>query len=280
MNADDNVVKMPDRRRRPHELLECPECHVTSELELRCSCGVEYVYVSAGKRAAEAVAANPQKSDRAIAEEIGVGNATVSRVRREATVSNDTVEKRVGLDGKARAMPSKLDRAREIVRPIIEGGGGISRTREALDSGVSSSTVRIARERELGRKEILDELRIDPGDLSPTAQQKLEIAKRQAEQEVKITLANRMREIDEEVRQRVLKEGKEYLDRLNAWEAKAYQTEKLYRELTNNNHAIFSSEEFKIILMALHPDNSASSETRAHAFRLVNAKKLQLTKAR
>jgi hypothetical protein len=34
--------------------------------------------MSKAQRAAEAIAANPQKSDRAIAAELGVGNATVS----------------------------------------------------------------------------------------------------------------------------------------------------------------------------------------------------------
>ena len=51
------------------------------------------------------IKAQPQKSDRAIAKQIGVGNKTVSRAR--ATVSGDTVEKRVGLDGKARRQPAK-----------------------------------------------------------------------------------------------------------------------------------------------------------------------------
>jgi hypothetical protein len=60
----------------------------------------------ASKRAEEAVAANPNKSDRAIAEEIGVGRMTVSRARKAATVPCGTVEKRTGKDGKARKVPA------------------------------------------------------------------------------------------------------------------------------------------------------------------------------
>ena len=54
--------------------LECPKCHATTEL--RCDCGVEYIYVKASERAERAVKANPEKSDRAIAEEIGVDHKT------------------------------------------------------------------------------------------------------------------------------------------------------------------------------------------------------------
>jgi hypothetical protein len=51
--------------------------------------------------AAAAVAANPDKSDRAIAPEIGVGSNTVRRARR-ATAPNGAVEARTGRDGKKR----------------------------------------------------------------------------------------------------------------------------------------------------------------------------------
>jgi hypothetical protein len=44
-------------------------------------------------------------SDRAIAEKIGVNNATVSRARKRSSVAEATVEKRVGKDGNARKMP-------------------------------------------------------------------------------------------------------------------------------------------------------------------------------
>src|SRR5262249_49839815 len=62
--------------------------------------------VPAIERAAVALAANPQKSDRAIAAELGIGHATVSRAR--ATVSRETVDERVGLDGKVRKLPAKV----------------------------------------------------------------------------------------------------------------------------------------------------------------------------
>lgn len=58
----------------------------------------------AGKRAEAAIAANPEKSDRAIAAEIGVNQSTRARKRTDA---GESVGKRVGQDGKARRMPQR-----------------------------------------------------------------------------------------------------------------------------------------------------------------------------
>ncbi|UPK31756.1 hypothetical protein IVB18_25845 [Bradyrhizobium sp. 186] len=61
-------------------------------------------YVPAHKVAKAAIAAHPQKSDRAIAEEIGVDHKTVAKARAR-TGDHSPVEKRIGKDGKARKMP-------------------------------------------------------------------------------------------------------------------------------------------------------------------------------
>jgi hypothetical protein len=50
--------------------LRCSACG--ADATASCDCGV--AYLPAGKRAEEVVAANPEKSDRVIAEEIGVGS--------------------------------------------------------------------------------------------------------------------------------------------------------------------------------------------------------------
>jgi hypothetical protein len=54
--------------------------------------------------AAKAVEAHPEKSDRAIAAEIGVAPNTVKAAR---TAQNCAVKKRTGLDGKARKQPTR-----------------------------------------------------------------------------------------------------------------------------------------------------------------------------
>jgi len=60
--------------------------------------------VPARQRAAEAITANPEKSDRSIAEDIGVGHQTVGRARKIQTGPSGPVA-RVGKDGKARRLP-------------------------------------------------------------------------------------------------------------------------------------------------------------------------------
>jgi hypothetical protein len=82
----------------------CTACG--AEANASCACGKPYM--PAKQRAADAIAANPQKSNRAIADEIGVSEPTVRRAR-DATASPDAVDVRVGLDGKTRRMPAHDD---------------------------------------------------------------------------------------------------------------------------------------------------------------------------
>jgi hypothetical protein len=79
----------------------CSGCGAT--VDAACACGLPYQPKI--ERAAKAIDANPNMSDRAIAKEIGVGNKTVSRAR-NAGVSHDTAAvqnnpaKRIGRDGR------------------------------------------------------------------------------------------------------------------------------------------------------------------------------------
>jgi hypothetical protein len=80
--------------------LSCTECG--AEAHASCNCGKPYV--PAKQRAAEAIAANPLRSNRAIAEEIGVSDETVNRARRE-TPATDVAPEREGRDGKVYRLP-------------------------------------------------------------------------------------------------------------------------------------------------------------------------------
>jgi hypothetical protein len=73
----------------------CTGCGV--EANASCNCGVAYTPKIV--RAAEAIKANPQKSDRAIAAEIGVHHSTVQEARKVA--DHPPPDARVGLDGKS-----------------------------------------------------------------------------------------------------------------------------------------------------------------------------------
>jgi hypothetical protein len=87
---------MNDRR------IECAKCGALAFA--LCKCGAPYL--PAGKRAAEAVAASPNKSDRMIAEEIGTSPTTVGKARKQLS-SGGQLNKRTGKDGKARSQPAR-----------------------------------------------------------------------------------------------------------------------------------------------------------------------------
>jgi hypothetical protein len=83
--------------------LQCSACG--AEANASCNCGKPYV--PAKQRAADAVAAHPEKSNRAIAAEVGVDEKTV-RQARDSTADYSAVEERTGLDGKKRKLPSYI----------------------------------------------------------------------------------------------------------------------------------------------------------------------------
>lgn len=91
-------------QRRPSQL-RCPGCYAT--VDARCDCGLSYAYVPAGVAAAKAVAANPDKSDRAIAADLGVDHKTVGKQRKATGEKSPVDEKRKGLDGKDRRVPDR-----------------------------------------------------------------------------------------------------------------------------------------------------------------------------
>jgi hypothetical protein len=104
--------------RRPSSVrLQCSACG--AEANAACDCGAPYV--SAASRAADALAKDPDKSDRAIADEIGVSNQTVKRARAKTTVTHVTVRKRKGKDGKTRKLPRRPEP--QINDPVKEING-------------------------------------------------------------------------------------------------------------------------------------------------------------
>lgn len=74
-------------------MLCCSKCGAKA----KASCQCDAAYVPASKYAARAVAAHPEKSDRAIAAAIGVDHKTVAKARKSVGEKSPT---RVGADGK------------------------------------------------------------------------------------------------------------------------------------------------------------------------------------
>jgi hypothetical protein len=93
---------------RSIQRMVCTGCG--AEANASCNCGKPYVPKSV--RAKEAIEANPEKSDRAIAAEIGSSPTTVGKVRDELSTGGQLEDgPRIGLDGKTRKMPAKKPEA-------------------------------------------------------------------------------------------------------------------------------------------------------------------------
>jgi anti-sigma28 factor (negative regulator of flagellin synthesis) len=105
-------MNIPVTIEKTYALLACTECG--AEAYASCNCHKPYKPV---ELAAKAIAANPTKSNRAIAEEIGVSEPTVRRAR---TASPDAVgsnQPRTGLDGKVRKQPARKTAKQEETPP-------------------------------------------------------------------------------------------------------------------------------------------------------------------
>ena len=118
-----NIIPL---RRPSIARLECSACGATADAA--CNCGAPYL--PAGQRAAEAVAANPEKSNRAIADIAKVDEKTVRKVRR-STADSPQLAKRVGKDGKARKLPTI-----EPKSPVSSGAEPVAETRAKLSDEI------------------------------------------------------------------------------------------------------------------------------------------------
>ncbi len=82
-------------------------------------------------RALEAIRANPQKSNRAIADEIGVSKDTVRRVR-ETTGDQSLIDNpRVGLDGKIYPARILRNKCTESLRSVFTALSGLNSVKAA-----------------------------------------------------------------------------------------------------------------------------------------------------
>ena len=83
MNRPPDTLLIPEIRRSIQRMV-CTACG--AEANASCNCGVAYQPKSI--RAAEAIKANPEKSDRAIAKEIGASPTTVGKAERNCPVAD------------------------------------------------------------------------------------------------------------------------------------------------------------------------------------------------
>lgn len=224
--------------------LECPKCHATTEL--RCACGVEYVYMRAGERAAAAVAANPEKSDRALAAEAGVSDMSIRRARQaQPTATNVEVEKRVGQDGRTRKLPKPRKNTPRVealaASLVLDKGKTLKEAAEAAGVDGSETVVKLAVAREQGRREAMEDNSVDVSTLPKSAQEKIEVAVRKRARELELSIEARVRELFQKALE-------------NVW-PELERREREAEECIQARRGIMPRKQFLAILAALHPDS-------------------------
>jgi transcriptional regulator with XRE-family HTH domain len=221
------VIKMPITSK-----LRCSACGAAGEGS--CNCGAPYV--SARTLATEAVNANPQKSDRAIASEIGISWRTVGRARKR-TGSNDPVEKRVGRDGIARKMPEKKPtKAQETIAALKDSG--LSAREIAAEAGVSPRYVDLVKQRERGPE---PEAAVTREMLPMSAQEKFDAALRQYKRKLDLEFEARvLAECQKRIEDTILPQYNKEMD-----EARA---------IIKTRKGVMSRAAYKKLLVCLHPD--------------------------
>ena len=171
--------------------------------------------------------------------------------------------------------------ARDRVRLAVEKGEPIGRNKVAEEIGTHNSTVDIAIALERGRHEGI----VESEAVALNEQGKF--TKAQAKH-VEALVKKYRRDLDSQFKATVeaqvdkrVKDRRAALDSAREACAKqlneAFKDQQHWRQLINNHKPLFTVDEFRAIVMALHPDNSASEETRARALQSVTEKKLQLT---
>jgi hypothetical protein len=115
---NNTVIRMSIQR------MVCTDCG--AEANASCNCGVSYVAKSV--RAAEAVKANPNKSNRSIAAEIGVDKNTVRAARSELS-GEFSPEERIRSDGRSFSLRQRIVDDPDIPPKMAEEAAATGRRR-------------------------------------------------------------------------------------------------------------------------------------------------------
>ena len=189
--------------------------------------------------------------------------------------------KKTGLIPRKKPNPEITTQVRARVRDAVENGRPVNRYEISQETGLSNGAV--------GRAQAIEKARLEgiaEGEaLALNEQGKL--TKAQAKH-VEALIKKHRRDLDMQFAVAVEAEVNKQVATRKASLARAqeacvkqkndaYADQQRWKKLINNHKPPLTTEEFRAIVMALHPDNSASEETRARALQSVNEKKLQLT---
>jgi hypothetical protein len=283
-----NIYQFARSEQRPRTKLVCSKCGAQGEMG--CDCGVAYIRARDFAAAAVADPANAGKSNRKLADELGVSYKTIERARQESVGTFVPTESRLGRDRKTykarKPRTPVLDRAREIVRDRVANAEPVNAHKVGKEHGISHVMIdqavaaeRVANEEQRKREAAVAEAALAAAPLSATAEQKLEAHKRKIERALNAEHDARMRGLDEEVRQRVLNKNAEYRATLEEIRNRASHSEFYYNEMAHKFKPLFTPEQFMTVWRCLHPDSrrSVSDGVLAEAFALFDARRLQLT---
>jgi len=273
MRAEADVLQFPIKTK-----LVCSGCGAPGEGS--CGCGASYVPWKE-KAAADAVAKSPEKSNRVIASEVGVDEKTVRKMRKKSTADRSAVEKRTGKDGKVRAMPKPAP-------PIkaVDEKGRVAGVDIKVHPAVWQAFGVTAQREQKSPTDLINELItgvVEPGgadlrvELPKSAQEKLDAAIRQYKRKLDAEHAERMRGVDEEVRKRVVAQGKEYVADMKQLRDKAWEDEKHWREMNEQLKHPLTVDQFNLLRKCLHQRGIAAEERDFDAaFDLIQTKKTLL----
>lgn len=175
--------------------------------------------------------------------------------------------------------PIKKEAARQLARARMDAGEAML-SNKAID-GIDAQTLRRAGEYEEGRREGVAEVEAREAIYTKAQNHHIEMMVKVYRRELDAQFRQHVDKFEADFEARIQKRFEEA--KAAAWPLFERETEQArldkehYRKLIDGYKPPFTLEEFRTIVMALHPDNSASEETRARALQCFNNKKLQLT---
>jgi hypothetical protein len=189
--------------------------------------------------------------------------------------------RKTGLIPRKKRNPQQTRKARQQIRVVVQNGQPVNRDEVSQATGLSNGGV--------GRAHAMEQARLEgvaEGEaLALNAQGKFTKAQAKHVEALNKKLQRDLTSqfeaaVEAEVKKRT-KAKQAALDSAHAACVKqreeAFKDQQHWRLLSNNRKPILTPEEFRMVVMALHPDNSASEETRARALQSITEKKLQLT---
>jgi hypothetical protein len=262
-------------------VLRCTMCG--AQAYPTCGCKVDYMYMSPSEVAKRALAANPNLSDRALAEQFGISESVVRTARIHAVEGGKGDDKRIGRDGKRRRQPRRGPRRRpnrksksapekksEAAQLFLDSG--LTREQVSKQTGLGEFEVQLAVEHERGRRAALEALLAGTATFPLSAKQKLAAA-----------IRAHTKQLDREYDQRRSAEIKVHIERvipdLQLRRSEAIKAEQRYRDFLAKQRKLATLSEWNNLMMCLHPDTrrSASDEKFDTAFRWVQTRKFALT---